>query len=441
VTERGDGAPGPWGPTLEAGRSARLLRRLVVLLGVGGLLTAAAAGTTAQLLVQQAETNLTRVPVPELDETGDEALRSDARTFLLVGSDARDGLDPDDRSELTLGDFEGQRSDVVMYLSISADRQQVSLVSFPRDLLVDDDGATRKLTDTFAGGPDQLIRVLRDNFQLPVNHYAQITLGGFVDVVRTVGDVEICLDEPLRDRKAGADFDAGCQRMDAVDALAYVRSRQGDRGDLDRIDRQQDFLRAVLRELTAARTLVNARQVYRLTEDVASAMTIDDRLGTRQLLGLADELRGIVGDGMPMTAVPAYPRRIDGLDYMIAYGPGAEALFRDLRTGRPLADRGTPEEREETVVTVVTSGLPGSAGIVESTTRWAGFTTRVGGVAGVSDGRGETTTVLIVPGEEERAGWVAATLGAPMEPLPEGVTVPDGVHVVVAAGDDAQGGA
>jgi LCP family protein required for cell wall assembly len=439
VTDRGDGEPGPWGPVQEAGHGARLLRRFALLLGVGGLLTAAAATTTAQLLVQQAETNLTRVPVPELDAGDDEVERVDARTFLLVGSDAREGLDAEDRAALTLGDFDGQRSDVVMYLSISEDRDQVSLVSFPRDLLVDDDGVTRKLTDTFMGGPNQLIRVLRDNFQLPVNHFAEITLGGFVDVVRTVGDVEICLDEPLRDRKAGADFDAGCHRMDAIDSLAFVRSRQGDRGDLDRIDRQQVFLRAVLRELTAARTLVNARQVYRLTEDVASAMTIDDRLGTRQLLGLADELRGLVGEGMPMTAVPAYPRSIDGLDYMVAYGPGAEALFRDLRSGRPLADRGTPEDREETVVTIVTGGQPGGAGIVESTTRWAGFTTRVGGVGGVTEGRGAVTTVLAVPGEEARAGWVAAVLGAPLEPLPEDVAVPDGIHVVVVSGDDAQG--
>lgn len=440
MTDRGDGAPGPWGPTVEDGRSARLVRRLAVVLGVGALLTAVAGGTTAQLLVRQADASLTRVPVPELEAAEDGAVeRIDARSFLLVGSDARDGMGADDRAALPLGDFDGQRSDVVMYLSISADREQVSLVSFPRDLLVEDQGATSKLTDTFAGGPDQLIRVLRNNFQLPVNHYAEITLGGFLDVVRTVGDVEICLDEPLRDRKAGADFDAGCHNMDAVDALSFVRSRQGARGDLDRIDRQQTFIRAVVRELTATRTLINARQVYRLTEDVASAMTIDDRLGTRQLLGLADELRGLVGEGMPMTAVPAYPRRIDGLDYMIAYAPGSQALFRDLRDGRPLADRGTPDDRDETVVTIVTAGSPGSAGIVESTTRWAGFTTRVGGVPGVSEGRGEVTTVLVVPGEEERAGWVAATLGAPTEPLPAEVTVPDGVHVVVVAGADALG--
>lgn len=426
------GEPDPWGPVVETGQSRRGLRRLALLLGVGGLLTIAAVGTTTQLLVQQVETNLSRVPVPELEEPVE---RSDARYFLLVGSDARDGLDADDRRELTVGSFDGQRSDVVMYLALSADREQVSLVSFPRDLLVELDGRNQKLTDTFAGGPDQLILALRQNFQLPVNHYAAVTLGGFVDVVRTLGSVEICLDEPLRDRKAGADFEAVCHDMDATEALAFVRSRQGARADLERIDRQQTFLQAVLRDLTATRTLANARQVYRLTEDVASALTTDDRLGTTQMLGLADELRSVVDAGVPMTAVPAYPRRIDGLDYMVAYGPGARALFDDLRAGRQVEDRGSRDERDETVVGIASIGQ--GAGIVDSTLRFAGFQTRVGARVGSTEGLGAVTTVFVVPGEEERAGWVAATLGAPTRPLPEDVTVPDGVHVLVASGDDA----
>ncbi|MEX2549131.1 MAG: LCP family protein [Nitriliruptoraceae bacterium] len=428
------GRPGPWGPTVRAGRSNRLLRRLASVLGVGGLLGVVAAGMTTQLLLEQAETNLRRVPVPELEEV---ATTSQARHFLLVGSDARSDLEDDDREGLSLGDFEGQRSDVVIYIAISEDREEVSLVSFPRDLLVSDGGQDKKLADTFQGGPDQLVRVIRESFGLPVNHYAAITLGGFIEVVRTLGSVEICLDEPLRDRRAGADFDAGCHDMDATDSLAYVRSRQGARADLERIDRQQIFMQAVLRELTATRTLANARQVYRLTEDVASALTTDDQLQLTQMLGLADELRGVVRDGMPMTAVPAYPRTIDGIDYMIPYGPGAEAMFEDLRSGRPVSGRGDRDEREDTLVAVFDAGRIGAAGIVDSTLRFAGFSTTVAGAGGLEIDPGTTTTVFVVPGEEERAEWVAATLGAQSRPLPDGVEVPGSARVVVAVGDDA----
>lgn len=430
------GAPGPWDPEVAEGRRFSSVRRLAWLVGVGGLLLVIAVATTTQLVVQRAEANLTRVPVPELEQTVE---RSDARNFLLVGSDARDGVDEDAASDIPLGDFGGQRSDVVMYLSISADREHASLVSFPRDLLVELDGRDMKLTDTFVGGPDELIRAMRENFRLPVNHYAEITIGGFIDVVDTLGSVEICLEEPLRDWRAGADFDAGCHDMGPTEALSYVRSRQGARADLERIDRQQDFLRAVLRDLTATRTLANPRQVYRLTEDVASSVTTDDQLATTQMLGLADELRSIVGAGMPMTAVPAYPRRIDDLDFMVPYGPGARALFDDLQAGRALADRGDRDQRDETVVAITSGGRPAGAGIVDSTLRFAGFQTRVRGTGAAAIDAGARTTVYVLDGEEERADWVAATLGARTLPLPDEVDPFEGVHVLVAIGDDAVG--
>ena len=428
------GEPGPWGHVVDGGRRRRLLKRITAVVAVGGLVAGAAIGTTGLLLVQQTEANLTRVAVPELEQA---PVATDARNFLLVGSDARDGIADDDRSELSLGDFEGQRSDTIIYVSISEDRNAVSLVSLPRDLLVRDGDQRRKLTDTFAGGPDQLVRVVRENFGLPVNHYAQVSLGGFIEVVRTLGGVQMCPDEPLVDPKSGADFAAGCQQFGPTEALAYVRSRKGSRADFERIDRQQEFLTSVLGELTATRTLANAPQLFRLVEDLATNVTTDESLGLNQMLGLANEMRQVVDGGVPMTTVPAYPRTIDGLAFMVPYGPGATAMFDDLRAGRPLAERGSREQRDETVVALWSGGR--DAGIVRSTLQWAGFRPGLAGSGPTEADAGSTTTVYIVPGEERAAGWVAATLGAPMRPLPAGATPPADATVVVGVGDDGTG--
>lgn len=429
------GQPEQWGPVAEGGRVHRVLRRLVAVLGVAALVGGAAVFTSTQLLVQRAETNLTRVPVPELEEAGVE---EEARHFLIVGSDARDGVSQDDRSALPLGAFEGQRSDVIIYVAISQDRSVVSLVSLPRDLLVMDGGRYDKITNTFAGGADELVRVIRENFGLPVNHYAAVALGGFIEVVRTLGTVEICLDEPLYDPKSGADFTAGCHDMDPPESLAYVRSREGTRGDLARIDRQQNFIRSVLSELTQARVLANPRQVYQLVEDVSSNLTTDEALGLGQMVGLADELRGVVSDGLPMTTVPAFPRRIDGLDYMVPYGPGARALFADLIAGRPVEDRGTPAEREAVTVAVYSGDALAGANIVRSTLTWAGFSTLNVATGPPAARSGAQTTVYAAPGADEAASWVAATLGAPLRSVGADVTLPDGVDVLVTAGTDAE---
>ena len=428
------GEPGPWGPTVHGGRRFRALRVLAATLSLALVAGGVAAYTSAQLLIDRAETNLTRVPVPELEAA---ETRAEARHFLLVGSDARDELDDGDRDGLSLGQFEGQRSDVIIYVAISEDRESISLVSLPRDLRVRDGERHRKLSETFAQGPDGLIRALRTNYDLPVNHYAAVSFGGFIEVVRTLGDVEICLDEPLVDWRAGADFEAGCQDMDATEALAYVRSRQGDRADFERIDRQHTFLRAVLGELTDTRVLANPRRLSQLVEDVSTNVTTDEDLGIGQMVRLADEARGVVADGLPMTTVPAYPRRIDGIDFMIPYGPGAEALFQTLRDGEPVESRGSRDERDETVVVVQSGGRGDAAAIVRSTLAFAGFPARVTGSGEDPTDADTRTRVFALSGADEQARWVAATLGVEPEPLPAGVTPPADATVLVSVGRDA----
>ena len=426
--------PEPWGPELQGGRRHRLLRRALSVAGLLGLVAVVALASTGFLLYQQAESSLTRVSLDQLDVTAEA---TDARHFLVVGSDARGDLDDEQRGTMSLGDFEGQRSDTIMYVAISADRQDVSIVSLPRDLLVLDDGRQRKLTDVFAGGADDLIRVIQENFGLPINHYAKVSLGGFIEVVRTLGGVDLCLDEPLDDWRAGADFDAGCQRMSAEEALAFVRSRQGRRADFQRIDRQQEFLRATLDELIDGRVLTDVPQLFRLVDNVASNVTTDEGLGVAQMRGLADEMRQVIRDGVPMTTVPGYDRRIDGISYVVAYGPGARAMFEDLREGRPVADRGTPDEREETSVAIWSGGRGTETEIVTATLIYGGFTTGSAGSGPASVGGRETTTVYRLPGEEERAEWVAAALGAPVRSLPSSASPPEGADVVVAVGADA----
>ncbi len=425
-----------WSAEHEGGRSHRGLRRLGTLLGAVVLLAGSVSAASGVLLIRQADANLTRIQVPELDVV--EAT-SRASSFLVVGSDSRAGLSEADRSELTLGNFTGQQSDSLIYVSISEDRSTVTLVSIPRDLLVfDDDGQPRKLTDLFAGGPDPLLRALRSNLGLPVNHFAMISLGGFIDIVRTLGTVEVCLERPLVDAKSGADFDAGCHEMGPRDALAFVRSRSGPRADFERIDRQQQFIRSVLARLVEGRVLTDPARVYQLVDDVASNLVTDDRLGLTQMRSLSTEMIGVVRDGLPMMTLPSYPRVVAGRAYVLPYGPGARALLEDLREGRAPQPRGTAQGRSQTTVVLYSGGREVGTQIVQDTLLSSGF--RSLGTAGPGPSRIDalgTTTVYSLPEQEVWAEWVAAVLGAPVLPLPEGVRVPSAAQVVVAIGDDA----
>ena len=425
-----------WGAERSGGRSHRGWRRAGTLLGAVLVLVGSVSAVSGTLLLRQADASLTRIQVPELDVV--EAA-SRASSFLVVGSDSRAGLSETDRAELTLGNFTGQQSDTIIYVAISEDRSTVTLVSIPRDLLVfDGDGQPRKLTDLFAGGPDPLVRALRSNLGLPVNHFAMVSLGGFIDIVRTLGSVEVCLERPLFDAKSGADFEAGCHEMGPRDALAFVRSRSGPRADFERIDRQQQFIRSVLARLLDGRLLTDPARTYQLVDDVASNLVTDDQLGVSQMRSLSTEMLGVVRDGLPMMTLPSYPRTVAGRAYVLPYGPGARALLEDLRAGRAPAPRGTAQTRSQTSVVLFSGGREVATQIVQDTLLSSGF--RSLGTAGPGPSRIDaldTTTVYSLPEQELRAEWVAAVLGAPVLPLPEGVRVPDSAQVVVAVGEDA----
>jgi LCP family protein required for cell wall assembly len=430
------GEPGPWGPKIGGGTRFRLLKRLGSLAGIVALVLVTAAVTTGFLLYQQADANLDRV---ELEQLATPTSPSEARHFLLVGSDARAGLSEADRRELTLGEFDGQRSDTVIYVNVSADRSQVSLISLPRDLVVQEpNGMLGKLTDRFAGGPDAVIEALGENYGLPVNHYASVSLGAFIDVVDTLGGVTIELEEPLVDAKSGAEFtEPGVIDMDAIDALSYVRSRQGTQGDYERIERQQTFLRSVLGELTDGRVLTNPARLFRLVDDLSSNVTTDSALGLAEMRFLAEELRGAVAEGIPMTTFPSYAQNIGAVSFVLPYQPGAAAIAEAIRSGDPLPERATREEAGETVVATWSGGREATGTVVLPTLVYAGYQVGPAGPGPADLDAGTTTMVFSLPDREAEAEKVAALLGTHVRPLPASATAPADADVVVAVGDDA----
>lgn len=429
--------PDAWSPTVVGGRRLRWLRTAMLALVSVVALGAVALASTGFLLYRQAEANLTRVPLSELAEREPE----EAQHFLIVGSDSRADLTREERNDLTLGhDFSGQRSDTIILVSVLPERAGVNVVSFPRDLYVEDGGQVLKLNQAFNRGPDNLIRVLRENFGIPVNHYLQVSVQGFVEVVRTIGEVEICLDEPLTDAKSGADFEAGCHQMTPQEALAYVRSRVG--SDFRRIERQQTFMRSMLGEMTDARLLTDLPRLLAVVEDVADDIATDPGLGLGEMRTLAEELRGLARGDIPMTFVPGYTRDIDTSigtqNFVIAYEPGARALIEDIREDNPLVSRGRPEQRAETPLAVWSHGRWPAAEVLVATLGYAGYDDITPAGEGPDEADpGARTVVYEVPGHERAAGWVAATLGADVEPLPADVDAPRDIEVVVSAGDDA----
>lgn len=256
--------------------------------------------------------------------------------ILITGSDSRAELGEEDRIALTTGSAAGDRADTIMLLTIGGGR--AGILSFPRDLSVERcDGSVGRINAATAiGGPSCLVTTVRRLTGIPVHHHVTVTFGGFRDVVGAVGGVELCLDRPIRDRSAGIDLPEGCQVLDGVEALGYVRVRKID-SDCGRIVHQQEFLRAFAREMSDPTLLVRPWRLVPLVIGASRAVTVDDVMGPVGLVRLARGMRvHASGDAVTMT-VPAGGFTSDaGAAMRRVRSAEAEALFAGLADGSAL---------------------------------------------------------------------------------------------------------
>jgi len=149
-----------------------------------------------------------------------------------------------------------------------------------------------------------------------------------------VGGVELCPKRNIRDKKSGLRVKKGCQEMDGVTALAYVRARYFDpRGDLGRVQRQQEFLGAIFHEATKPTSIVNPFQIVALGNAGTESLTVDKDDGPIDLLRFGLAMRAIAGGKGTKTTVPiADPDFRTSAGSSVRWDPQeALALFRSLR--------------------------------------------------------------------------------------------------------------
>jgi LCP family protein required for cell wall assembly len=253
-----------------------------------------------------------------------------AKNFLLTGSD--NGACPNgDGTAGGIGDRTsfGERSDTIMLLRVDPTINDVAVLSFPRDLWVNIAGTTRqaRINSAFdAKDPSRLIRTIDENFGVPVDHYVNVNLCAFKEIVDSVGGVKIPFAYRTKDERVGfREVGPGCVELRGGQALAYVRSRSGYRyfdetkqkwvgdptGDIGRIARQQDFLRRSMQR-ALDRGTTNPATANALLNVALERVITDDRITPRDLLRLAQAMRNLDTNGVNSYTIEWSMRRIGG---------------------------------------------------------------------------------------------------------------------------------
>lgn len=244
-------------------------------------------------LVFYVDTSLTRIDA--LGDYDGRVADTPGTNWLLVGSDSRAGLTPEQEAELATGGETGpSRTDTVILIHIPEGSGATTMVSLPRDSYVSVPGNGQdKLNASFAlGGPPLLVQTVEGATGVRIDHYAEIGFGGFAGIVDAVGGVDVCLDNAISDPLAGIDLPAGCQELTGSESLGFVRTRATALADLDRMNNQRQFMSALLSKATSPTTFLNPFRLAPLAKDVAGSLSVDDGDHIWNLAGLAWAMRG-----------------------------------------------------------------------------------------------------------------------------------------------------
>ena len=258
-------------------------------------------------------------------------------TFLLVGSDSRAGLTKDERKKLGTGSSAGQRTDTIMVMSIPPSGKP-ALVSIPRDSYVAiPEHGSNKINAAYAfGGPKLLVQTVEQQTGLRIDAYLEIGFGGFVNVIDSVGGIEMCLPKAIKDRDSHIDLPEGCQTLDGTNALGYVRMRQADvRGDLGRVERQRAMLAAVAKKAMSPASVLNPVRYYQLSTATAKSLKLGKGTSFLNMVSLASAMRKVAGDqGLTLTVPIGDPDASTSAGSAVLWDDKqAKQMFGDIARG------------------------------------------------------------------------------------------------------------
>jgi LCP family protein required for cell wall assembly len=264
-------------------------------------------------------------------------------TILLLGTDRR----PND-TEVT-------RTDALMLVRIDRDRQQVSILSIPRDLWVNyAGGGEGRINAAYAlgerrfgpgGGAAIAKSTVEQLLDINVDHFVLLNFQGFQEIIEQIGGIKIDIPEAIYDPSYPTEdygtmevrFEAGPQLLDAERALIYARTRHAD-NDFGRNQRQQLVLMAIFNRIRERGLLHQLTNLDDYTGAMRNYMQTD--LSRRRMLELADFARGISNDDILRYAINS--RAIVDLSPPATFAADPQALIGIMRqfTGEAVSSAG-----------------------------------------------------------------------------------------------------
>ena len=295
---------------------------VTILAGTGLLYANWKLGNRQVVAIDTVDNSDGNLNLPEGDRT--------AKNFLITGSDNNACISKDSPFYGGFGERSayGSRSDSLMVVRVNPIDNQAAILSFPRDMWVKQAGSTRsnRINANFnKKDPNRLIRNLKENFGINIDHYINVDFCAFAAIVDAVGGVRVPFQYKARDKRTGFKVLRArvCYTFQGDHALAYMRSRHyfwfdpatrrwrsDGTSDYGRISRQQDFMKRVIRKaLDKARS--NPRVATGIMNAALKNIITDDKLTPLTVLQLGQAMKNFDTNTMGSYTMPGTGTMID----------------------------------------------------------------------------------------------------------------------------------
>ncbi|MEI5526382.1 LCP family protein [Streptomyces brasiliscabiei] len=240
-----------------------------------------------------------------------------SQDILVLGSDTRSG------SNKKLGggvDDGSARSDTAMVVHVYEGHKRASVVSIPRDTLVERPECTDANGKTYpaasyamfnsaysTGGAACAVKTVESMTGIRMDHYIEVDFAGFEKLINVLGGVDITTTKDIEDPDSHLDLKAGEHTLTGKQALGLVRTRHGvgDGSDLGRIQLQQAFIKALIEQVKSVGIFSSPKKLYDLADTATDAVTTDSDLDSvKDLASFASGLKSISSKNMTMVTMP-----------------------------------------------------------------------------------------------------------------------------------------
>jgi LCP family protein required for cell wall assembly len=270
------------------------------------------------------------------------------QNVLLVGIDSGAGLAEGDK--VNYGRSATLNTDTIMILRVDPGTGQAAILSIPRDLYIPlSTGGSNRINAALAiGGPQALIETIKQNFNIPINHYAMVDFAGFRSLVEAVDGIPMFFETGARDEETGLyQYELGCVTLDPEQALAFARSRhyeinvngkwrEDPTGDFGRISRQQLFIRRAL-ERAVAKGARNPFVLRDLLEVAQKNVTLDDEYTIQDIVDLGTQFRDFDPASLDTYTVPGNSAMVGAMSVVKMNDASAQPVL-DIFRGVPPVD-------------------------------------------------------------------------------------------------------